>query len=69
MGATVRSKLARRLGAKANEAGCLIVDKEMRTNVPCGWRRHTRLDQISVATGQAAIAATHIHNTLPPNYR
>jgi thioredoxin reductase (NADPH) len=27
------------------------------------------LDQISVATGQAAIAATHIHNTLPPNYR
>jgi thioredoxin reductase (NADPH) len=28
-----------------------------------------QLDQISVATGQAAIAATHIHNNLPPNYR
>jgi hypothetical protein len=27
------------------------------------------LDQISVATGQAAIAATHIHNNLPPNER
>jgi thioredoxin reductase (NADPH) len=72
MGATVRSKLARRLGAKANEAGCLIVDEEMRTNVPNLYAAGDvtlELDQISVATGQAAIAATHIHNTLPPNYR
>jgi hypothetical protein len=27
------------------------------------------LDQISVATGQAAIAACHVHNSLAPNYR
>jgi thioredoxin reductase (NADPH) len=72
MGATVRSELAVRLGAKANEAGCLIVDEEMRTSVPSLYAAGDvtlELDQISVATGQAAIAATHIHNTLPPNYR
>jgi thioredoxin reductase (NADPH) len=27
------------------------------------------LDQIAVATGQAAIAATHIHNSLPRRVR
>jgi thioredoxin reductase (NADPH) len=27
------------------------------------------LHQISVATGQAAIAATDMHNSLPRNYR
>jgi thioredoxin reductase (NADPH) len=71
MGATVRSELAIRLGARANEAGCLIVDGEMRTNVPSLYAAGDvtlELDQISVATGQAVIAATHIHNTLPPNY-
>jgi thioredoxin reductase (NADPH) len=72
MGATVRSELAVRLGAKANAAGCLIVDEEMRTNVPNLYAVGDvtlELDQISVATGQATIAVTHIHNTLPPNYR
>ena len=72
MGADVRSDLATGLGANANDMGCLIVDAHMRTSVPglyaVGDVTHD-LDQISVATGQAAIAATHIHNTLPPNYR
>ena len=71
MGATVRSDLAVRLGANANEAGCLIVDGHMQTSVPNLYAAGDitlQLDQIAVATGQAAIAATHIHNTLPPNY-
>jgi thioredoxin reductase (NADPH) len=44
----------------------------MRTSVPSLYAAGDvtlELDQIGVATGQAAIAATHIHNTLPPNYR
>jgi thioredoxin reductase (NADPH) len=72
MGAMVRSELAVRLGGKANEAGCLIIDEKMRTNVPNLYAAGDvtlELDQISVAIGQAAIAATHIHSMLPPNYR
>ena len=72
MGAKVRSELATRLGAKANDTGCLLVDEDMRTTVPNLYAAGDvtlELDQISVATGQAAIATTHIHNALPPNYR
>jgi len=72
MGAKVRSQLALRLGARADDAGCLVVDEHMRTNVPNLYAAGDvtlQLDQIAVATGQAAIAATHIHNTLPPNCR
>jgi thioredoxin reductase (NADPH) len=72
MGATVRSELALRLGGNGNEAGCLIVDDHMQTSVPNLYAIGDvtlELDQIAVATGQAAIAATHIHNNLPPNYR
>jgi thioredoxin reductase (NADPH) len=72
MGAKARSELALGLGAKANEAGCLMVDEHARTSVPNLYAIGdvtNELDQISVATGQAAIAATHVHNSLPPNYR
>jgi thioredoxin reductase (NADPH) len=72
MGATVRSELATRLGAAANEAGCLKVDDNLRTSVTNLYAIGdvtVELHQISVATGQAAIAATHIHNHLPPNCR
>jgi thioredoxin reductase (NADPH) len=72
MGARVRSELALRLGARTNEMGCLLVDDRAMTSVPglyaIGDVTH-ELDQISVATGQAAIAATHVHNGLAPNYR
>jgi thioredoxin reductase (NADPH) len=72
MGAEVRSQLAVGLGAKSNEMGCLFVDEHMRTAVPNLYAIGDitlAIDQISVATGQAAIAASHVHNTLPPNYR
>lgn len=72
MGALVRSGLATGLGARANEQGCLVVDSHQRTSVDGLYAAGDvtiDLDQISVATGQAAIAATDIHNTLNPNYR
>ncbi|MGZ9097662.1 MAG: NAD(P)/FAD-dependent oxidoreductase [Micavibrio sp.] len=72
MGAVIRSELAIKLGAKANAEGCLFVDSHQCTNVPGLYAAGDitlDLSQISVATGQAAIAATHMHNTLPPNPR
>ena len=72
MGAKVRSELAVDLGARANEMGCLFVDDHARSNVPNLYAIGDvtlELDQISVAVGQATIAATHVHNSLPPNYR
>ena len=68
LGETARSDLASALGAETVECAKLLVDNHQRTRVPglyaigdvtCG------LNQIAVATGQAAIAATTIHNTLP----
>jgi thioredoxin reductase (NADPH) len=72
MGARVRSDLAIALGANANDNGCLIVDDKMRTSVPGLYAIGDvtlELHQISVATGQAAIAATDIHNSLERNFR
>lgn len=72
MGAYVRSELATELGARANDQGCLIVDAHQRTNVPGLYAAGDvtfDLSQISVATGQAAVAATDMHNSLPANPR
>src|SRR5262249_24884942 len=72
MGADVHSELATALGAKGNAVGCLFADEHMRTSVPNLYAAGDitlGLDQISVATGQAPTAATHIHNPPPPNYR
>lgn len=67
LGARERSGLARNLGARLDEQGALLVDAHQRTSVPglyaAGDVVHS-LNQISVAYGQAAIATTHIHNTL-----
>lgn len=67
LGATPRSGLARALGAKADEKGMLVADQHLRTSVPGLWAAGdivSSLDQISVAFGQAATAATDIHNDL-----
>jgi thioredoxin reductase (NADPH) len=72
MGAKVRAELAAELGAGANDQGCLLVDEHQRTSVANLYAAGdvtVELSQISVATGQAAVAATDIHNTLPPNPR
>ena len=72
MGCQVRSDLARPLGAAHDETGCLLTSNDQLTSVPGLYAIGdvtTELHQLSVAVGQAAIAATHVHNGLPANYR
>jgi len=72
LGCKVRSDLATALGASSNENGNLQVDDHQRTTVEGLYAAGdvvTDLHQLSVAFGHAAIAATDIHNRLPPNPR
>jgi thioredoxin reductase (NADPH) len=67
LGCRVRSELAEALGAKTTEGGDIVVDAHLRTSVPGLYAAGdvvAALNQLSVATGHAAIAATHIHNDL-----
>lgn len=68
LGCEVRSTIATRLGAATGEEGCLKVDEHQRTTIDGLYAAGdvvSDLHQISVATGHAAIAATHIHKQLP----
>jgi thioredoxin reductase (NADPH) len=61
------SELATALGARANEVGQLVVTDHFETTVPglfAAGDVASGLNQINVAAGQAAIAATAIHNRL-----
>jgi thioredoxin reductase (NADPH) len=61
------SGLATRLGARLQPNGQLVVDDHLHTTVPglhAAGDVAAGLNQISVAYGQAAIAATAIHNSL-----
>jgi thioredoxin reductase (NADPH) len=72
MGCRVRSDLARDLGAQHDDNGSILTDRVQLTSIPGLYAIGditTELHQLSVATGQAATAATHIHNQLPRNYR
>lgn len=72
LGCAARSDLATALGARSNDSGNVYVDDRQRTSVDGLYAAGdvvTDLHQISVATGHAAVAATAIHNSLPPNYR
>jgi thioredoxin reductase (NADPH) len=65
LGAVNRSKLAVALGVAIDSAGAIIVDNHQQTNVPGLYAIGdivSQLNQISVAMGHAAIAATAIHN-------
>jgi thioredoxin reductase (NADPH) len=68
LGTTVRSELARTLGAECDRFGDLIVDnRRMQTSVPGLYAAGdvvNGLNQIAVAAGHAAIAATSIHHRL-----
>jgi thioredoxin reductase (NADPH) len=67
LGSRVRSHLALQLGAAHDDQKCLTVDAKLATSVPGFYAAGdvvSGLDQIAVATGQAAIAATAIHNRL-----
>jgi thioredoxin reductase (NADPH) len=72
LGARAQSDLATALGAAVDDNGELHVDARQQTNVDGLYAIGdivSVLNQISVAVGHAAIAATAIHNRLPPNFR
>jgi thioredoxin reductase (NADPH) len=69
LGLRGRSGLGASLGAEHDEDGMLVVDGHQRTTVPDLWAVGDvvqGLAQISVAMGQAAVAATDINNSLEP---
>jgi thioredoxin reductase (NADPH) len=72
LGETARSTLATALGAQTTDCDKLVVDEYQCTTVPGLYAVGDvvrGLNQISVAAGHAAVAATRIHNRLPPRYR
>ena len=73
LGEAARSELASALGARSEpECGELLVDDYQRTSVPGLYAVGDvvkGLNQISVAMGQGAVAATNIHAALPPHWR
>jgi thioredoxin reductase (NADPH) len=68
LGMRIRSGLATSLGAEADEDGALIVHGHQQTSVDGLYAAGDvvrGLSQISVAAGQAAVAATHMNASLP----
>jgi len=69
LGVEPQSDLAEMIGVVTDGSGCILVDEHQRTILPSVYAAGDvvrGLDQISVAIGEAAIAATAIHNSLPP---
>jgi thioredoxin reductase (NADPH) len=67
LGSRPQSQLALRLGASANDEGCLNVTNHQQTSIDGLYAAGDLvrgLNQISVAQGEGAIAATDIHNRL-----
>jgi thioredoxin reductase (NADPH) len=72
LGGDAQSALATGLGAEVDDNGELVVDDRLQTSVDGLYAVGdivSALNQISVAVGHAAIAATAIHNRLPRNFR
>lgn len=67
LGSAPRSNLAGALGAVLDDRNCVVIDPHQRSSVPnlfVAGDVAQGLDQISVAMGHAAVAATAIHNVL-----
>lgn len=67
MGSKARSDLAQVLGVEVDNKSCLITNEHQRSTIDGLYAAGDvvrSLDQISVAMGEAAIAATSIHNLL-----
>ncbi len=67
LGCRIHSELALQVGARCTEGGDIIVDAHQRSSVPGLYAAGdvvAALNQLSVAVGHAAVAATHIHNHL-----
>ena len=72
LGGDPQAGLAVSLGAQVDDEGELVADAAMQTSVDGLYAIGdvvSALNQISVAVGHAAIAATAIHNRLPRNLR
>ena len=72
LGSDAQSALATAVGAATDETGALRVDAHQQTSVDGLYAIGdvvSALNQISVALGHAAIAATAVHNRLSPNWR
>ena len=68
LGADTSAGIVAGLGAALSEKGELLVDRNQMTTVPGLYAIGdivSGLNQISVVVGQAALAATHLHNALP----
>ncbi|MCX7515354.1 NAD(P)/FAD-dependent oxidoreductase [Frateuria hangzhouensis] len=71
LGADAQSDLAAGLGATLDPEGALVVDEHRQTSVAGVYAIGdvvSALNQISVAVGHAAVAATAVHRRLPANY-
>lgn len=70
MGSMARSSLAQGLGAELDDKNCVITNEHLSSSIQGLYAAGDvvrSLDQISVAMGEAAIAATSIHNLLLRN--
>lgn len=71
LGLTVHSQIAEALGAPLDETGYVKIDAHHATGVPGLYAAgdvSSGLNQIAVAMGGAAIAASAIHRELPPDW-
>ena len=67
LGTSANSGLARMAGAELSDSGCILVDEHQQTTISgifAAGDMVEGLDQIAVASGQAAKAAPAIHNRL-----
>jgi len=67
LGSTANTELVRTIGAGVSDQGCLFTDQHQMTTLAGIYAAGDvveGLDQIAVASGHAAIAATAIHNRL-----
>lgn len=72
LGGVAQSQLAVTLGARVDDNAELVVDAHQQTSVDGLYAIGdvvSALNQIAVAVGHAAIAASAIHNRLPRNFR
>ncbi|MCU6453324.1 NAD(P)/FAD-dependent oxidoreductase [Sphingomonas sp. A2-49] len=70
LGSDSRNALARQLGLVLSDGSCILTDAKQRTSLEGVYAAGdivAALDQISVAIGHAAIAATTLHNDLREN--
>ncbi|WP_149194068.1 NAD(P)/FAD-dependent oxidoreductase [Luteimonas suaedae] len=68
LGSDTSAGIAAKAGARLDDDGEIIVDADQQTRLPGLYAIGdvvSGLNQISVAVGHAAIAATHAHNALP----